>query len=88
VGVTLNPSFHWDFGDGDWLSSSQPGAPLPDTTISHIYRKAGRYIVTLQVSWLDGGETGAYTYPVIGGAIVQSYSTLLTVSPASTIFTK
>lgn len=88
VGVTLNPSFHWDFGDGESMTTTQPGAPLPDKSISHIYRKSGRYIVTLQVSWLGTWSTGAYTYPVIGGAIVQSYSTQLNVLPAPTIFSR
>lgn len=88
VGVTLNPTFTWDFGDGSTMNSGQPGGPLPDKTISHVYRTAGRYIVTLHVSWLGTWSSGAYTYPVLGGAIVQSYSTQVNVSPAPTIFSR
>ena len=88
VGVTLNPTFTWDFGDGSTLNSDQPGGPLPDRTISHIYKSTGRYLVTLHVSWLGTWSSGAYTYPVLGGAIVQSYSTQVIVAPAPTIFNR
>jgi hypothetical protein len=86
VGVTLNPTFTWDFGDGSTMSSNSPGAPLPDTSISHIFKKGGSYIVTLRVSWLGTWAAGAYTYPVLGGAIVQSYSTKIVVAPAPTFY--
>lgn len=86
VGVTLNPQFNWDFGDGSSLNSDQPGGPLPDKTITHTYKSAGRYIVTLRVSWLGSWAAGAYSYPVLGGAIVQSYSSALVVAPAPTFF--
>ena len=88
VGVTLNPTFTWGFGDGSTLNSNQPGGPLPDKTISHIYKSTGRYLVTLHVSWLGTWSSGAYTYPVLGGAIVQSYSTQVIVAPAPTIFNR
>ena len=88
VGVTLNPTFTWDFGDGSSMSSDQPGGVLPDKTISHIYKRAGRYVVTLHVSWLGTWSSGAYTYPVLGGAIVQSYSTQVVVAPGPTIFSR
>jgi len=88
VGVTLNPTFLWDFGDGSVQSSNEPGAPLPDKTISHTYLKAGRYVVTLHVSWLGTWSSGGYTYPVVGGAIVQSYSVEILVTPAPTYFSK
>lgn len=86
VGVTLNPTFSWDFGDGSSFVTDQPGAALPDKTITHIYKKGGRYLVTLHVSWLGTWAAGAYSYPVVGGAIVQSYSTQLVVAPAPTFF--
>jgi hypothetical protein len=86
VGVTLNPSFTWNFGDGASMTLDHPGAPLPDKSVGHVYSKAGRYNVTLIVSWLGSWAAGGYSYPVIGGAIVQSYSTNLTVLPAPTRF--
>lgn len=86
VGVTLNPTFTWDFGDGTSFTTDQPGAALPDKTVSHIYKKGGTYVVSLHVSWLGTWAAGAYSYPVVGGAIVQSYSTQLVVAPAPTFF--
>lgn len=86
VGVTLNPTFLWQFGDGSSLTSTQPGAQLPDKTITHTYKKAGRYTCTLTVSWLGNWSAGGYSYPVTGGAIIQSYSTMISVAPAPTVF--
>ena len=86
VGVTLTPSFTWDFGDGASFTTDQPGAALPDKTVSHTYKKGGTYLVTLHVSWLGTWAAGAYSYPVVGGAIVQSYSSLLVVARAPTFF--
>jgi hypothetical protein len=86
VGVTLNPTFLWQFGDGSSFSTTDPGAQLPDKTITHRYKKAGRYTCTLIVSWLGSWSAGGYSYPVIGSAIIQSYSTMIEVAPAPTIF--
>jgi hypothetical protein len=86
VGVTLNPSFIWNFGDGSSVTVTEPGAPLPDKTVAHTFTRAGRYTVTLTVSWLGSWAAGGYSYPVVGGAIVQNYSTLVTVLPAPTKF--
>ena len=86
VGVTLNPAFTWNFGDGSTMTVTEPGAPLPDKTVAHTFTKAGRYTVTLTVSWLGNWSAGGYSYPVLGGAILQSYSTVLIVLPAPTKF--
>ena len=86
VGVTLNPTFLWQFGDGSSFTTTQPGAELPDKTVKHIYKRAGRYTCTLTVSWLGNWSAGGYSYPVSGGAIIQSYSTIVTVAPAPTRF--
>jgi hypothetical protein len=85
VGVTLNPTFTWNFGDGSSITLDHPGGPLPDKTVSHVYKRAGRFLVTLNISWLGSWAAGAYSYPVVGGAIIQSYSTQLTVAPAPTL---
>ena len=86
VGVKLTPSFTWQFGDGAVMTSDTPGAPLPDKTIEHTYKKAGIYLATLTVSWLGNWSAAGFSYPVIGGAIIQSYSTRIKVAPAPTKF--
>ena len=88
VGVTLTPTFVWDFGDGNTFTTTSPGAAYPDTTISHTYKMAGTYKVTLVISW--GGTWSAENniYPVLGGNIVQKYSATYVVASAPTKFIK
>ena len=51
VDVTLRPSFSWSFGDGSVMSSTDPGAPYPNGSITHAYLKEGTYLVTLLATW-------------------------------------
>ncbi len=52
-------SYAWDTGDGTVLTTTQPGAPYPDHTITHDYA-AGTYTASLTTTW-------AATYSVDGG---------------------
>jgi hypothetical protein len=52
--VTVFPrvlDYTWDFGDGQSLTTTDPGAPYPGGTVSHVYRTAGRYDVTVTIRW-------------------------------------
>lgn len=51
VEITATPRWSWDFGDGGRLETSQEGSRYPDFTVSHTYRKAGRYTVTCTTTW-------------------------------------
>ena|GEM_PF-151383 len=86
VSVSLRPTFTWSFGDGGLLISDQSGGPFPSRSNEHTYRRAGNYLLTLNISWVGSWSAGSYSYPVIGGAIIQSYSTRIKVSPAPTLF--
>ncbi len=88
VGVTLSPTFTWDFGDGTTFTTSSPGAAYPDTTISHTYRTAGTYKTTLTISWGGTWSAENNVYPVLGGNIVQKYSATYVVTSAPTKFIK
>jgi len=88
VGVTLTPTFVWDFGDGNTFTTSSPGAVYPDTTISHTYKMAGTYKVSLLISWGGTWSAENYVYPVLGGNIVQKYSATYVVANAPTKFIK
>ena len=88
VGVTLSPTFTWNFGDGTSFTTDKPGVPYPDTTISHTYRAAGTYKTTLTISWAGTWSAESYIYPVLGGNIVQTYSATYVVSNAPTKFIK
>jgi hypothetical protein len=88
VGVTLTPTFVWDFGDGNTFTTSAPGAAYPDTTISHTYKMAGTYKVSLLISWGGTWSAENNVYPVLGGNIVQKYSATFVVANAPTKFIK
>jgi len=88
VGVMLSPTFSWNFGDGSSFVTSSPGAAYPDTTIAHTYRTAGTYKVSLTISWAGTWSAESYIYPVLGGNIVQNYSTTFIVQNAPTRFIK
>ena len=89
VNVLMNPTFVWNFGDGSTLTTSSAGGPYPDSTITHTYKSAGIYTVNLAISWAGSwAAQGAAMVPILGGAIVQSASATIQVSPAPTNFTR
>jgi hypothetical protein len=87
VSVTLQPSFLWDFGDGHGLTTGSPGGAFPDSTITHTYKEPGNFPVTLTISWAGSWSTAGEVLPVLGGAIVQTMSTNVLVSPGPTSYT-
>lgn len=61
VTLEATPStFHWTFGDGQRLSTSEPGAPYPALTVTHNYLSKGTYRPAL-------GTTYTGRYRVSGG---------------------
>ena len=84
----MNPSFVWSFGDGTTLTTSSVGGPYPDATITHTYRSAGIYTITLATSWAGSWAAQGAVLPVLGGAIVQSTSATIQVQPGPTNFTR
>ncbi len=68
--------FAWHTGDGTTLTTTDPGAPHPDQTITHDYR-AGTYTASLTTTW--GG-----TYSVDGGASADIPGTTTTDGPPVT----
>ncbi|MFW3169909.1 hypothetical protein [Geodermatophilus sp. CPCC 206100] len=58
--VATATGFTWHTGDGTTLTSTDPGAPFPDHTVSHDYR-SGTYTASLTTTWSG-------TYSVDGGA--------------------
>jgi hypothetical protein len=63
-------SFAWTTGDGTTLTTTDPGAPYPDQTVTHDYA-AGTYTASLTTTW--GG-----TFTVDGGAAVDVPGTTTT----------
>ena len=59
VDLTLHPtSWHWTFGDGATMTTDTPGAPYPNTSVTHRYRDTGTYAASVTVTW-DGTFTFA-----------------------------
>lgn len=65
--------FTWHTGDGTQLTSTSPGAPYPDHTISHDYR-SGSYSASLTTTWTA-------TFSVDGGASVPVPGSTTTEGP-------
>ena len=85
--ITLKARYEWDFGDGEELTTTVPGAPFPAMLIKHRYLEPGEYEVALKVSWSGTWRAGALQGP-INGTINQSFNRDLKIYTADTIFTK
>ncbi len=65
VVVTATPArYAWDFGDGATLTTTDPGRPWPDATLTHTYPHTGTYRIALTTTWTA-------TYALAGGATVR-----------------
>jgi hypothetical protein len=69
-------AFTWHTGDGAHLTSTDPGAPYPQQTVTHDYR-SGSYTAYLTTTW-------AATFRVNGGAPVAVPGTTTTDGPPVT----
>jgi hypothetical protein len=55
--------YRWSFGDGQALVTAGPGTPGQDSEVHAIYRRRGRYAVSVEVAWraeafLGGNRVG------------------------------
>ena len=82
ITVYLSPTYLWDFGDGTKLSSVNRGAPFPDHSITHTYKRTGSYAASLQITWGGTWKASGATSAVSGGAIVQTLYTEVNVVSA------
>ncbi|MBS4752249.1 PKD domain-containing protein [Nocardioides sp. zg-ZUI104] len=70
VTIEATPSqFRWNFGDGQPLTTTDPGAAYPDLTVTHNYERTGTYQVSLDTTY-----TGRFR--VAGGAWQEIPSTV------------
>lgn len=68
--VTVYPriiDYTWNFGDNQQLTTTDPGKPYPDGTVSHIYRKSGRYQVTVTVRWAADWQSPTHPRSAVPG---------------------
>ena len=85
VDVLLRPGFVWSFGDGTFLSTTDPGGPYPNGKIKHTYKNPGIYPITLVQSW-NGNWTHNGTTRAITGTIKTTVFAVITVVIAPTRF--
>lgn len=73
VHVDAQPSWRWDFGDGDVERTTKAGGRYPDTSVAHTYTGAGARTVTVHASW-SGTFTvdGLGPFEVAGGPVTQN----------------
>jgi len=51
VSVKLVPHFHYDFGDGTTLDTTNVGGFYPDGEVTHTYKEPGEYNVRVDIVW-------------------------------------
>jgi len=85
VDVLLRPGFVWSFGDGSFLSTTDPGGPYPNGKIKHTYKNPGIYPIILVQSW-NGNWTHNGTTRAITGTIKTTVFAVVTVVIAPTRF--
>jgi len=52
VDVVVSPvEYTWDFGDGETLSTREPGRPYPAFDLTHVYGERGNAHITLTTTW-------------------------------------
>ena len=62
VAIRATPvSYHWDLGDGNTITTTDPGEPYPSEVVSATYTQEGWYDITLTTTFsgqfsVDGGE--------------------------------
>ncbi|MGY1703262.1 hypothetical protein ACI79C_01715 [Geodermatophilus sp. SYSU D00697] len=74
--VATATGFTWHTGDGTELTSTDPGAPYPDHSVSHEY-SSGTYTASLTTTWSG-------TFSVDGGASADVPGTTTTDGPPVT----
>ena len=85
IDVVLRPSYTWSFGDGAFLSTTDPGGPYPNGKITHIYSQPGIYPVLLTTTW-NGSFTHNAVERAITGEIKKVSALTITVVAAPTRF--
>ena len=91
VDVRVTPVLYtWDFGDGSApLTGTDPGAPWPNHTVSHVYESAGTAVISLRTEWDAAFRVaGTSTWLPVAGRAATTQSTdpieVLTATPRLT----
>lgn len=70
VTLEATPStFHWAFGDGERLTTSDPGAPYPDLRVTHSYLRKDTYRPSLGTTYTGRYRVGGGPWRQIPGTV-------------------
>lgn len=86
VGVSLQPSYTWNFGDGSASTTTRSSTIYPNIGLAHTYARSGSYTISLVISWAGSWSAEGNVFPVLGNAIVQNTSTTIQVKTAPTAY--
>lgn len=76
VDVAMIAHFRWSWGDGSSpATTSSPGAPFPDRSLTHTFLRPGRYQVSMLTTWSGSAHLGQTSIEIIG-APIESLSQL------------
>jgi hypothetical protein len=79
VTITATPTrYAWDFGDGATLTTTDPGRPWPNGTLTHGYTRVGSYRLSLDTTW-------SATYTLAGDPTVLDVPGTATTTGAVTL---
>lgn len=67
--VATPAEFHWDFGDGGAVTTTEPGAPYPDLTVTHNYLQTGTYRPSLATTFTGRFRVGDGAWQQIPGTV-------------------
>ncbi|MFN8077087.1 MAG: hypothetical protein U0Q15_16935 [Kineosporiaceae bacterium] len=90
VEVAAKPTrFVWTFGDGQSLTTTDPGGPYPRMTTTHVYTRTGRQVISLttvytgrfrvvgETEWLPVEGTAEVASPGIGIEVIEARAVLV-----------
>jgi len=86
IDVAMRPSFTWSFGDGGFMSTTDPGGAFPKGKITHTYTRPGTYPVILLTTWGGTFEHNGVER-AITGEIKKTAALTITVVAANSRFT-
>lgn len=87
IELRARPTWRWEFGDGAWLATRNPGAAYPNLDVAHPYRVAGSYRVQLRTTWsAEFTVDGIGPFPVVD-PVTQTASVDLRVGEGRAVLT-
>ncbi|ATG53261.1 hypothetical protein CFK38_13500 [Brachybacterium vulturis] len=82
VAIRATPvSYHWDLGDGNTITTTNPGKPFPSEVVSSAYGQEGWYDITLTTTF--SGQ-----FSVAGGGWQDIDGTIEVISDPVPVFAK